>query len=472
MDDNDLPIIRLEDTNPTQEYEYVALSHVWSLTSPLNTTLENIVRHQQAISWTDLSVGLRETVILAMCLGIKYLWIDSLCIIQDSIQDWESEYPRMGIIYGAATVVFAAHGPQLGLQKVPTVHLRDPDPSRRDTDNPVHARLKIDHKTFFSAPVSTKSWFGRGWCMQERLFAPRLLHFGGYCEEIFFECNTHLRCECSRFSDGRTDDDTYTLKSRLTNVLAEATKSPAATEVLDRLWRTFVLLCEDYTARGLTYGTDTLPAISGLMSQFSSSFGSYYAGIWERHLVLSLQWESLDTQNCSRHKEYVAPSWSWASRSGAAIWYMDSTTPVPTSSTHEFAKVINISCSLADADPLGKVLEGNMILEGCITEMKISSTVPLIPDGRMEMWKEGMNGKNEGCYVTFDAIDDAKETIEGEVLTCLDIMRDKNGLHGNFVSGLVLRQLEGKYGVYKRVGFSTMKAEHFAGGKMMQITII
>jgi hypothetical protein len=146
--------------------------------------------------------------------------------------------------------------------------------------------------------------------------------------------------------------------------------------------------------------------------------------------------------------------------------------PVPTSATHEFATLVSISCTVAGADPFGKVSEGQIILREYVTEMEVSSTQPLIPDGRMEMRKEGMNGKNEECYATFDAIEDAQETMEGEILTCLDILRDKKGLHGNFVSGLVLRQVDKRGGVYRRAGFLTMKAEHFDGSKMVEVTII
>jgi hypothetical protein len=86
MDDNELPTIRLEDTDSAREYEYLALSHVWSLTSPLKTTLENLPKHQQAVpGMTSHWAG--ETIILTMRLGIAHFWIDSLCIIQDSCQD-------------------------------------------------------------------------------------------------------------------------------------------------------------------------------------------------------------------------------------------------------------------------------------------------------------------------------------------------------------------------------------------------
>lgn len=71
MDDDDLPILQLHDTDPTQEYEYVALSHVWCFTSPLRTTIASLSAHRLAVPWNELSVGLRETIILTMCLGIS-----------------------------------------------------------------------------------------------------------------------------------------------------------------------------------------------------------------------------------------------------------------------------------------------------------------------------------------------------------------------------------------------------------------
>lgn len=59
--------------------------------------------------------------------------------------------------------------------------------------------------------------------------------------------------------------------------------------------------------------------------------------------------------------------------------------------------------------------------------MKIAITHPLITGGRMEMREEGMNGKKEEYYVRFGTIEDVQKTTKGEILTCLDILRDKKG---------------------------------------------
>jgi hypothetical protein len=82
---------------------------------------------------------------------------------------------------------------------------------------------------------------------------------------------------------------------------------------------------------------------------------------------------------------------------------------------------------VAGADLFGEVSEGQITLRGDGTEMKIAITQPLIPGGRMEMREEGMNGKKEEYYVRFDMIEDVQETTEGEILTCLHILKDKKG---------------------------------------------
>jgi hypothetical protein len=301
--------------------------------------------------------------------------------------------------------------------------------------------------------------------MQERIFAPRILHFGGSTEELFFECNTLIRCECGGLNAARSPEQ-RTLKTKITEALARVGGGGEG-EFRDELWKVYITACENYTPRGVSFPSDSLSAVSSLMHRFVPHLGKYYAGLWEHNLLISLQWEAAETALCRRHEEYVAPSFSWASRLGGVVWYMDMS-KLPTPETHDFAAVVDISCDLAGSDACGKVKSGYITLRGYTTEMKIESKSQLFPDGKLEMIKEGF----ENCFVTLDSKEDLDKVDVGTVVKCLDVMRDKVGYHGNYVSSLVLLPVDGDHGRYNRVGFSTMGSTHFEDAVLEDITIV
>ena len=144
------PHVRLVETSFDSSYQYIALSHCWALTNPLRTTARNLSEHTLRVPWNQLSLAIRQ--------AVEYIWIDSLCILQDNLADWESELPRTDMIYSNAFVVFAAHGPTLVFEKLLLQLIQDPN---RPEDVPMYCRSKIDHQDFFSAPSTIPSWYGR-----------------------------------------------------------------------------------------------------------------------------------------------------------------------------------------------------------------------------------------------------------------------------------------------------------------------
>lgn len=110
-----------------------------------------------------------------------------------------------------------------------------------------------------------------------------------------------------------------------------------------------------------------------------------------------------------------------------------------------------------------------------MTEMQIKDIEPQAPDGRMSMCK-ARNIEDEEyteSFVTFDSKEDAQEMGVGTTVRCLDIMRDKQGENSSrFISGLVLRRVDGREGLHKRIGFSTMKIEDFNGCEKEVVTIL
>ena len=289
---------------------------------------EKLEQYHENILLESFSEVLWDAITLTVSLNIEYIWIDWLCIVQHDAASWESESPRMYVIYGNATVVFAAHGGALGLEKRGSTSLHDPI---KPQDPSVFCRVKIDHSALFPGPDDSSSWWGRAWCMQETFFARRMVHFAGLYEEIFFECNTHAKCECGRIPDERT------LKAIYASSLQPGGNRDAPID-RDELWKVYISACEDYSARGLAYPTDKMPAVSILMSSLSPHLGRYYASLWEHNLPMSLQWEAYSTLESSRYQEYVAPSFSWASRSDTVVWY-DTFSKIPNAKTHDFARL-------------------------------------------------------------------------------------------------------------------------------------
>ncbi len=459
--------IQLIDTESGKEYDYAALSHTWHLSRPIRTTQQNFEQCKKSIPAGLLSSCLYDAIFMTLNLGVEYIWIDSLCIIQDDHEDWEREAPRMGKIYENALFVIAAHGASLGLVRDEQESILDPF---QPNDAPVYCRQSYEdlHRAFYAEPVNPSNWFGRSWCLQERLFARRIIHFGGMREECVFECCTGITCECGRTTGTRNNEeqsDKKTMKMHLAQKLPEDGPSSA-----DELWRFYTRIVEDYTARGLTFAVDTLPAISSVMSSISFGEDEYLAGIWKYGLILSLQWEALHTKRSARSETYIAPSWSWASRSGAVMWYLeDKCVPSFAEGECDLATIVDVSCTRATADPYGKVSTGHLIIEGFVTKMEIKDFKMLEPDGRLEMVQEETNP----CYVILDSMQDYEAVKRNPIVTCLDIMRDKGDGDATtkYVSGLVLLESD-EARKYRRVGLSTMTEEHFLGAKQVQVTII
>jgi hypothetical protein len=125
----DIKLVMLDGKSATAHY--VTLSHCWGSSSklPLTTRIDNLAQHSQRISFFDLSLTFKDAVKLTLDLGLRYLWIDSLCIVQDEPEDWLREASKMALVYGNALVTLSA------LSSVDSTHgCRVPNP-RATTQN-------------------------------------------------------------------------------------------------------------------------------------------------------------------------------------------------------------------------------------------------------------------------------------------------------------------------------------------------
>lgn len=302
---------------------YVALSHCWgdpNGTQLPKTTSFNIQSRSSGISMSQLPPTFQDAVVLCRKLKTQYLWIDSLCIIQNDKDDWGSESLQMASIYKNARLVISAAGASncnaglFSLRNPPDIY----DIAKSDgTRSAVYVRPKTDHQDFTSRKENSRSkchnpLFTRAWAFQERLAARRVLHF--CLDEMVWECNSGIRCECGSLQNTGPLESLKSGQLRL-----------AASRHLYQSLEHWDEVVRQFTRRKLTYNSDRLPALSSLAEQLGSiKLDGYYAGIWGYSLLEGngLWWRRLpdDTDNSkanvSRTQEYSAPSWSWAACDG------------------------------------------------------------------------------------------------------------------------------------------------------------
>ncbi|KAF4449872.1 tol [Fusarium albosuccineum] len=262
-------------------------------------THETLEDHKQGISFVSLPLTQREAILATIYLGIRYLWIDSLCVIQDSAQDWEIEAPRMGSVYSKALVTFAATS-----SSSPEDGLLLPFQSARCVE--VHGETAIirmeTHMTIdeMSEPLNT-----RAWTLQETVLASRLVCFGK--EQWLWKCPSRYTTE-----DGLVDSPQI-VNNGLVQWVGIVQQGPG--EDGQNFLRHWYRLVSDYSRRHLTNQSDKLKAIARLADMFAKQTGYHYvAGLWAEDLVIGLMWEPKSPD--VTHETKSIPSWSWASMSG------------------------------------------------------------------------------------------------------------------------------------------------------------
>lgn len=186
--------VRLVDSSSIKASRYVALSHCWG---PLKdnekfcTSKHNIEQLKACIAVESLPRMFRDTVTVTRGLGIKYIWIDSLCIIQDDEDDWERESGRMGRVFSDAYCTISASSASSSLEGFLT-----PRTPRRCVELPTRSAgmlyvcPAIDD---FHHDVELGQLNRRGWVLQERALSRRSIYFTS--TQVYWECGDGVRCE-------------------------------------------------------------------------------------------------------------------------------------------------------------------------------------------------------------------------------------------------------------------------------------
>jgi Heterokaryon incompatibility protein (HET) len=300
-----------------------------------------------------------NTIQVTRAIGIRYIWIDSLCIIQDSKEDWQMEASCMDRIYEHAWCNIAATKATNSSEGL----FSDRGPS---TVRPVevearwrsHAPAKYSCwiPDLWSMNIDDSHLLHRAWVAQERILAPRVLHFAE--GQIFWECCSLRACET--YPLGIPNDTSF--KPSLDTQSLTTDFIPYRTPALQRyrLWQIYIKM---YTASKLTKPTeDKFLAISGLARKIGPP-EDYAAGLWKPILAYQLRWQTGD--NCTRQAEWRAPSWSWASIDGP-IYAETCPEPNIEATMRIVFDILDIDVTPVTSDLFGPVLHGALRLKASL----------------------------------------------------------------------------------------------------------
>jgi hypothetical protein len=282
---------------------YLTLSHCWG-SAPIDykLTSKTIEEMKVAIDIAKLDQNFCDAIEVTRQLGFRYVWIDSLCIVQDSRVDWAAKAGVMGLVYAYSQCTIAA----LCAESSKEGFFRAHNP-RCSTACPLPVKVGLNAAPFRKPPAAKRPLYSRAWVFQERLLSPRVLRFGQ--DQISWECQAALADEYMplplshsdlmvyKDSDGAKDKEVREAVAEIFG--AEQAKAQAdrdaAIEALPAAKLQFVKAWEKlvraYSDLSLTYPSDRFPAFAGITSIQQSRMGmTSLEGLWLENFMPSLLW--------------------------------------------------------------------------------------------------------------------------------------------------------------------------------------
>jgi hypothetical protein len=355
---------------------------------------ENRKKFKKGVSISSLAPNFRDAISVARRLGFRYIWIDSLCIIQGSAEDWRREAPTMNRVYRNAFLT-------IGAMASPDAHgglFRDRDPDMVgtcsitiSTENEGVMKCLMVKSDIWESHVKQAPLSQRAWVVQERILAPRSLYF---CEDqLFWECREQHACESlpngvplEMISDIKEPTAVDVVPIKAFERAIEKAKAldswasrmahdeyPWVSRQYESAYQVWNDIVESYARCALTNPSDKFVAISGVAKDFAKTIDDeYLAGLWRRDFINGLLWSATpeygdgdDILPATRPRVYRAPSWSWASLDAPSM---------RTQVTHyqlygEYAEVLDVGIELANNDPTGGLTHACVHVSGHLIKL-------------------------------------------------------------------------------------------------------
>lgn len=354
----------LYETAPGEKGRYICLSYCWGGPQRVMTTVSTLAERKREIAYADLPLTLRDAIDVTKDLGIRYIWIDALCIIQDDLIDWGRESAAMADVYGNSYLTISASASpsaEAGMFIKPSKDTRavcfqvSTTLQSGEEVTMTARRMERHHDLVRQSPIEDSPLVKRAWTFQEHLLPTRVLQFGTY--EAIWECSGTTCCTCSIELNGAGD---MSLKKPFAGHISQP-RSPQNDD-----WALWSAIIQGYASRSLTQGTDKLIALSGVAKRLQQTWNHrYLAGLWDNNLVRWLCWSPTEMAGAlsPRPVPYRAPSWSWASID-RAVKHAREFDQLTSSRCFDQAKVLDIHYQPATSDATGAITSARLVISG------------------------------------------------------------------------------------------------------------
>lgn len=324
--------------------------------------------YKEALPLHQLPKVLLDVIVVAQALGIRYVWVDTLCIMQNNEEDWKKEAAMMWEVYSNAYLNIAATASSNSTQGL----FRERTPF---TTKACSATVREGHSLFapgeylcydqneWSRKVNRGPVNTRAWVYQEWLLSPRIVHFAE--DQIFWECRD------LRASETFPGGIPYRYNTDASRSLLHSKDDLHSKKAFLKVWDSIV---RTYTDRKLTQKSDKLIAVSALARQMSRTHpaaGTYLAGLWKNYVIDQLFWSA--SASAVRSPTYRAPTWSWASIDGPVISnfnWSDVGGEGERQRSREMAKILDVTTVTKD-DPFDSVSSGELHISGPLLKVTL-----------------------------------------------------------------------------------------------------
>lgn len=458
----------VESTQGTLE-GYIALSHCWGGNVPLQLTMDKLEDFKRCIPFSTIPRTFQHAITVCRALGVKYIWIDSLCIIQDSKEDWDVQGSKMDQVYANCLLTISADSAVNGeagflsttqrqslREKTRTLAYRGPvgengeifvRPSRAFGSTGGFGRHydRCDSKLPQDLVEQGSYLMRRGWVLQETFLPGRIIHF--FPDEVTWRCPSASRCECQLQLHAGVVHNPLDLESPREISIKE----------LKEFWKEIV---EQYTRRNLTFYTDRLAAMAGVASVAHSTKPNieYHAGLWSDDLPATLLWTvdrpvQLSGQHPNdRVKPSIAPTWSWASVTGYVLflfWKRNFDRGAWARTTPDLTNV-HVKAELQGHNKYGSVANAKLTAEGHLCNVQVwltSGSDWHFPFKMKAKMHDGSLGKSHGLFYpdTDEVLADLQsKRAEGASMVVVSVYESR--------MFLALRKVKEDELVFERVG--------------------